>query len=456
MDVRSDNLWSSIPVRLGMLFTLFYVFCFTIGAVVFYASMQNRLIKQADLVLSQRYANLLDAHEKRGIDGVVKAARITRSNNPMLFGIGYQIVGADGTVLSHNISNFERRAGFYDVNGEELGFEAGQKFRFYTNQIDDYAITLGLNLRLIDDLRQNSIASFAVTVLVTTALALIGTMLLASRSHARVRTLKNLMEEVGAGNLDARLPISYRGDDIDSLSNHMNNAISLLQKQIGGMKQVSTDIAHDLKTPMNRLLINIEEAIERTDENDPTFDKLEAASVQATQINETFETLQLIAQVEAGARQSTFSRIDLKPLATSLGEVFEAVAEENAQSIAVNITEDALLVRGDRELLSRMVVSLIENSIRHCPPDTSITISAGIENNRVWISVCDSGPGIPAEHREHVFDRLYRVESSRTTRGAGLGLSLARAVAVAHKGTLTLSANHPGLCAVATFPVDTA
>ena len=269
-------------------------------------------------------------------------------------------------------------------------------------------------------------------MLITTLLAVIGTMLLAYRSHKRIRHLATFMENVGQGNLDERLPISYRGDDIDKLSSNMNKSLGLLKQQVDGMKQVSFNIAHDLKTPLNRLSIKLEEAISYLKPGDPALTRLEVASDEAALINDTFEALLRIAQIEAGARRAKFKHTNLAPVILRACEVYEVVAEENDQIIKLDLKQQNIRIFGDEDLILQMIVNLIENSIRHCPAQSVITISAGLTGYTPWLSVCDTGPGIPEADRERVFERMYRLETSRTTKGSGLGLSMVKAVVDVH------------------------
>jgi len=451
----SKKLSSSIPYRLGLLFTLIYLICYTIGALLFYASMQRGILDQVDQDLVGRYENLQNVFKQSGMEGVAEVCRLDGLNNPMQHGVGFELSGPNGEVFDGNISGFGRENGFYNVNGKTLGFGEEQNYRFYTNDLGDNHLTLAVNQNLLDDLRKNSISSFFLTFILTTILALLSCIFLANRSHARVRKLASFMENVGKGNLNARLPISYRGDDIDNLSANMNDALTLLQKQINGMKQVSNDIAHDLKTPLNRLNIKIEEAKSLADPESSVINKLEDAGNEATQINETFEALLRISQIEAGARRSGFKETDLTPILQNAYEVYEVVAEENQQVIDLDISYEKLTFLGDANLLLQLVVNLIENAIRHCPPDTIITIRSGIADNCPWISVCDNGYGIPEDARERVFERLYRLEDSRTTKGSGLGLSLVKAIVDVHGGSISLSDNQPGLCVKVAFSCAT-
>jgi len=418
---------------------------------MFYASMQNKIISQLDKDLVWRYENLQQVFRVSGVEGVAEVCRLDNLNNPMQHGVGFELAGPNGEIFDGNMTGFGREAGFYNVNGKTLGYTEKQNYRFYTNNLGDNHLTLAVNQNLLDDLLKNSISNFFLTFLLTTILALLGGIFLANRSHARVRNLASFMENVGQGNLDSRLPISYRGDDIDNLSCNMNNALELLQSQITAMKEVSNNIAHDLKTPLNRLNMKIAEAINLAEPASPVVNKLEDASDEAAQINDTFEALLRISQIEAGARKSCFAETDLTPILQNVYEVYEVVADENQQVIDIDISSEKLMLHGDASLLLQLVVNLIENAIRHCAPNTRIVISSGSTDNCPWFSVCDDGDGIPEEARERVFERLYRLETSRTTKGAGLGLSLVRAIVEVHGGSINLSDNQPGLCVKVVF-----
>jgi len=151
-----------------------------------------------------------------------------------------------------------------------LGFDSkGPKYRLYTDKLGDNVITIGQSEKLLDDLKKNSIASFLLALAATSIFALFGAMFLANRSQARIKVLSEFTGNVGKGDLSARLPISYRGDDIDKISGNMNDAVSLLQRKVEGMKQVTDNIAHDLKTPLSRLYMRLEEAASMAQAEDP-------------------------------------------------------------------------------------------------------------------------------------------------------------------------------------------
>jgi len=158
-----------------------------------------------------------------------------------------------------------------------------------------------------------------------------------------------------------------------------------------------------------------------------------------------------ITQIEAGACAASFVTTDINSVLRKAYEVYEAVAEDNQQLISIDLHESTLPVMGDEGLLLQLVVNLIENAIRHCPPQASILVSAGLLDDCPWIKICDTGPGIPQGDRERVFERLFRLEDSRTTQGSGLGLSLVKAIVNVHNGSISLTDNEPGLCVKISF-----
>jgi signal transduction histidine kinase len=243
------------------------------------------------------------------------------------------------------------------------------------------------------------------------------------------------------------------GDDIDAVSGQVNSALDRLSALVDGMREVSANIAHDLKTPLNRLQMVLESAADKTAAGKDVSGELADARTESLQINETFDALLRIAQIEAGARKARFVDVDVGHIVETIGEVYADVAEDDGKSLSTGLVPGTKWhVHGDRDLLMQMLANLVENALRHCPPATAIELSVARQDDRVLVKVCDSGPGIPAEERDNVFRRLYRLDSSRTTPGSGLGLSLVKAVADLHGAAIILKDNNPGLAVIVSFP----
>ncbi len=295
--------------------------------------------------------------------------------------------------------------------------------------------------------------SFGWGTLIITGLAVAGGALLASRVQRRLDGIAATMVDVSHGRLDARIPLIGNGDDIDEVSAQVNAALDRLSSLVDGMKQVSANIAHDLKTPLNRLQMILEAAADKTAAGEAVSDDLADARAEGLQINETFDALLRIAQIEAGARKARFIDLDVNGVVEAIAEIYAEVAEDDGKSLSAKIFQGKeCRIHGDWELLTQMFANLVENALRHCPPGTAIELSVTRQDDRILATVADDGPGIPAEERERVFQRLYRLDNSRSTPGSGLGLSLVRAIADLHGASIVLEDRHPGLAVVVSFP----
>ena len=217
------------------------------------------------------------------------------------------------------------------------------------------------------------------------------------------------------------------------------------------LREVSSDIAHDLKTPLQRVAVHLDDLQAQMD-GDPQSALLARTRAEVDEMARVFHALLQLAQVEAGSPRARFEPVDLAEVCRTVVEVFEPMAAEKGQVLGLTLHAPHVTIEGERALLGQMLSNLIENALRHTPEGARIGVTLGIENGAVTLSVADTGPGIPEAERDKVRQRLYRLDRSRHTPGHGLGLSLVDAVAALHGATLTLSDNAPGLRATVTFP----
>ena len=226
----------------------------------------------------------------------------------------------------------------------------------------------------------------------------------------------------------------------------------MLETTVDGIRQVTNDVAHDLRTPINRLSMIIEQ-IKDVTHGEARFDApLQEAAEEIRGITATFDALLRIAQIEAGARKSHFAPTSLRDVAMSMYEAYLPVAEDSCQTLGfVAATDINPQVSGDVDLLSQLFANLIENAIRHCPRGAAIVIEIGADVKQTWISISDNGPGIPEAEIEKVQTRFYRLDKARNSPGSGLGLAMARAIVDLHDATLALRDNEPGLSVTVAF-----
>jgi signal transduction histidine kinase len=251
------------------------------------------------------------------------------------------------------------------------------------------------------------------------------------------------------GKLKQRIPARGTADELDRLSNNLNRLFDSNEALLISLKQVSANIAHDLRTPLTRLRQGLEEAKAKPAQQKTVA--IENAIVESDQLLATFAALLRIAQIESGSRKAGFKQIDMSCIFQRVADAYSAVAEDEGKQLVTVVAPD-LKYFGDEELLLQMAVNLIENAIRHTPSGTRIEFTLGAGDGGLCGSVADSGPGIPTGERDKVFEHFYRLETSRTTAGSGLGLALVAAIAKLHGIRLALEDNQPGLKVALEFP----
>ncbi|MFO1144884.1 MAG: HAMP domain-containing sensor histidine kinase [Amaricoccus sp.] len=281
-------------------------------------------------------------------------------------------------------------------------------------------------------------------VLATTAGALV-----ARSARNRVEAIGRTLAQLTSGRNDARVPVARAvSDDLGQIATAINRMAEAQERSVDALRQVSSDIAHDLRTPIQRVAVLLDR-LEGAVPAGPATELVTSARKETAQIVETFGSLLQIAQLEGGQARAGFSLVDLGPLVGDLVDVYGPAGEETGHSLIAEIDGRAV-VRGDRTLLGRLIANLIENALRHTARGRiTIEVSGGAAPT---LSVRDEGPGIPTGEREHVLRRLYRLERSRTSEGSGLGLSLVKAIAEIHCARLQLGDARPGLAVTVIFP----
>ncbi|MHA7877107.1 HAMP domain-containing sensor histidine kinase [Roseivivax sp.] len=276
--------------------------------------------------------------------------------------------------------------------------------------------------------------------------------LIARRSARRVARIETTLDRIAGGDLSARYDPGRAGeDDLTRIGRGLNRMAARQEEATEALRQVSADIAHDLRTPLQRIAVLLDEMQARTEDDDPRAPLADRAREEADRAVRVFQSLLEIAQIEAGGPEADPAPLDLAELAAEIAELYEPAAEEAGVALETEIATGPLPVTGNRALLGQALANLIENALRH-GGGSAIRLTARREGGAPVLSVADRGPGIPEEERGLVTRRLYRLERSRTTPGNGLGLALVSAVAQAHGAALELGDNAPGLRAVLRFP----
>ncbi len=290
--------------------------------------------------------------------------------------------------------------------------------------------------------------------LIVTMLALMGGYIVGTLFLRRLEHVNRSVEQIMRGSFAERLPAIGMSPEFDHLSDNLNRMLDRIEALMEGMRQISTDIAHDLRTPLTRLRQRLEEMKDGAP-GAVSDEQINGALAQTDQILGVFRALLRISALEAGAGRQRMTRVDLSALMATLFEAYRPVAED-AQHVLISAIEPDVFVSADPEMLAQAVTNLIENAIFHTPQGSSISIALESRSKGYAIVVADNGPGIPEGERGQVLKRFYRLDGSRGTPGVGLGLALVSAVAALHGAELHLTDNGPGLRVELLFPAASA
>ena len=303
----------------------------------------------------------------------------------------------------------------------------------------------------VDDFRETLLAGAAWTVAATLLLAVGVGVSMGRFVLGRIDAVTATAARIVAGDLGHRVPLSGSGDEFDRLAAQINAMLDRIGGLMAGLRQVTDDVAHDLRTPLGRLRNRLEAMLRHDDVAEGLREETAQALAEADGMLDTFGALLRIAQIEGGTSRAGFREVDLSRLVGGVVEGYAAVAEDRGQTLAATVARD-VRVRGDPELLTQLLVNLVENGLRHTPPGSTVTVTLARRDGGAEAVVADDGPGIPAGERDRVLRRFARLEASRSTPGSGLGLSLVAAIAGLHGIALRLGDNRPGLAVSLGFP----
>ncbi len=293
------------------------------------------------------------------------------------------------------------------------------------------------------------------SVAIVIVLGLAGGIFVTRRVLARIDAMAETTRTIMQGDLHERLPVAGTGDELDRLAINLNTMLERIEALMRGIKEVSDNIAHDLKTPLTRLRNRCEEALRAAEGPTQYRAALETTIEESEALIRTFNALLMIARAESGHVRDDMVVFDAGEIVRGIGELYEPLADEKGLRLEVETPAPAW-VRGNRELISQALANLVDNAIKYSASAENgraeIMLKVTNQGERILLSVADSGPGIPAADRGRVLERFVRLEQSRSEPGSGLGLSLAAAIARLHDGELLLGDNRPGLLSVLSLP----
>jgi signal transduction histidine kinase len=436
------------------------VFAVSVGAVLAYVYWNTALLieRQLEAAVRAEFEALSSEFRAGGMESLVEAVR-QRSNGSK--DAIYLVTNFLGRRLAGNLDGLPEKAikgaGWieftYAVESLE-GIERHQAWAYHT-QLDNGAVLLvGRDIeekrRFADLVRQALLLALVITIV----LGIAGGLLMSRNFLHRIDTITAASRSIMAGDLSRRVPVSGSGDELDRLAVSLNEMLDQIQRLMAGMREISTNVAHDLRTPLTRLRARVEGALRSA--SDPGNRRVLKRTIEeADHLLATFNSLLSIARTEAGQAREGLKATDLEVFLTEIAELFAPLAEEAGGKLTVE-TAGPVTVLADRQLLAQAVSNLIDNALKY-----GVTADAGgpqvqlallADPGEATIVVADRGPGVPAVDRSRILERFVRLDEARTKPGSGLGLSVVQGIVRLHSGRLVLKDNSPGLRVEMTLP----
>ena len=436
------------------------VFAISTGAILGYIYWNTVVIleQQVDDTVKAEVQGLAEQYRQRGLPGLVEIIRERSRQNT---GSVYLLSNFIGRRLAGNLQGLPAKA-LRQQGWIEFSYEvqmpdgtAHHIARAVHSELDGgYMLLVGRDIE-----ERRLFAQLIRTALFwSLGLALVfgvgGAMLLSRNFLRRIDSIAATSRTIMAGDLTGRMPVSGTGDELDRLASSLNEMLDQIERLMTGMKEVSGNVAHDLRTPLNRMRSNLEAAI-RGETRHKSRKVLESVLADADQLLATFNALLSIARAEAGEARAGFSDVDATALCSELVELYEPIFEEQGGVLRLTAPPGVTL-RADRQLLAQAITNLLDNALKYGHTGKTgkleVELQISATDTDTQIIVADRGPGIKPADRGRVTKRFVRLEQSRTEPGNGLGLSLVKGVMKLHGGRLLLVDNSPGLRVILSFP----
>ncbi|HEY1427914.1 MAG TPA: HAMP domain-containing sensor histidine kinase [Caulobacteraceae bacterium] len=438
-------MFRSTFLRLAAFYTVGFALSVVVLGAVTLLTTRAALKQQFEARITTEAAALAQEFRTEGLSGVVQAVG-ERDRTPGA--LSYGLDAPDGSPVAGRLAGSHAPPGWSSLKLTTA--HRPESLRVLTTTLSDgYALRVGDDDARNDALEATVVAGFGWAFAGVVVLGILGGLGLSYGVHRRLGAMSGAAEAIIIGDFSRRIPVRGADDDLDRLAATFNRMLDRITLLMDSLRQVSSDVAHDLRTPLTRLRQRLEASRTAVSAADRTT-AISGALEEVDAILDTFAALLRIAQIESGARRAAFRPVDLATLARDVVGDFAPSAEDAGHTLML-AAGAPLTIEGDAELLTQMLVNLVENALRHAGDRARVTVRVQADGPDGVVAVADDGPGVPPAERERIFDRFYRLERSRSTPGSGLGLALVAAVARLHNATVTLADAAPGLDVRVTF-----
>ncbi|GAA0335178.1 ATP-binding protein [Sphingomonas oligophenolica] len=444
------KLAASAAYRIAFTYSLALALAIVALGCAVYVAADASFRSQQDSAIADESAGLVRDFTDEGL-GELRTEIAAREAGSATNAFGYALFDARGRRVAGALDTPRPPAGWHDIVFIDP-VEGPDPARAYAHDLPGgLRLVVATDSAPVERMDATILWLFSGAFVLVLLLGLAGALLLGSYLRRRLARISGTAQAIVSGDLERRVPVGARGDEFDELALVLNAMLDRIAHLLENLRQVSGDVAHDLRTPLARLRNQLAEALDGKGDAAAVRAALERAIGQSDELLSLFAAILRISEVEGGALARTFARIELSELIGDLCDSYAPAVSDSGRSLKCEV-DPGIRLHGDRELIAQAVINLLDNAQRHTPPGTEITVAADAGPEWIRLSVADNGPGVAAEDRPRIVRRFTRLDSSRTTPGHGLGLNLVAAIAAVHGGDVLIDDNRPGLRVTMVLP----
>jgi signal transduction histidine kinase len=440
----------SAAYRVAIIYSAAFALAISILGAVLYFAFHRSLLDQLDGRLTNEVIELEADYRGEGFDGLKKA--IAEREHASLSGeIGYAVFDSEGQRIAGQLDTPKPPPGARNIvflDPREGPDPARARVRALG---DGLSLVVAADLEPVEQINSTMFSLLLAAMGAVVVIGLVGGLTLGAYLRERLGRISTTAQAIMAGDLTQRMPLSARNDEFDRLSATLNAMLDRISSLLDNLRQVSNDVAHDLRTPLSRLRNRLERALAEDEDLPSLRAAVEDSLGKTDELLMLFSAILRISEVESQKLKRSFVRFNLSEELQEICQSFAPAIEDGGRSLHWLI-EPEIWLDGDRELLAQAVINLIENAQKHTPPGTEIDLGLQSSKAGVRLTVADNGPGVAEKDRPRITGRFIRLEEARTTAGHGLGLNLVAAIAGLHRAELRFADNHPGLLVSLEFP----
>ncbi len=454
--MRHPKLFQSSTFRLALIYMGIFGTSVLLLLIFIYWSTAGYMLRQTEATIEAEITGLAEQYDRSGLPGLSKVIRdrLARQTNDTVI---YLLADAQLKPIIGNLKQWPKEVpteqGWlsFGLDREDKKNDNHQGLARVFRLRDNFHLLVGRDIHDLEETQSLIREALFWGLLITVGLALAGGTMMSRAMMRRIEIINTTCQKIMGGELSRRIPHSGGEDDFDRLVDNLNLMLDRIEDLMLGVKQVTNNIAHDLRTPLTRLRRRLDMLRQSSSASESNLELLDQAIVEADGLLLTFKALLRISELETGSSRREFDSIDVALLLNDLIEFYEPLSEDRNQTLNCDCSTNEPVV-GDRDLLFQAFSNLLDNAIKYTPAEGQIQLETKNLPGRLQVIIRDSGPGVPAGMREKIFERFFRLEESRSTPGNGLGLSLVAAIINLHHGEIELLDNHPGLTVVVSLP----